>query len=199
MTIDLNTAGTQEREVIPAGTICTLQMTVRPSGVGEDDWLKPDAKGLSEALDCEFTVVDGPHAKRKFWERFMQKGTTQGHDDMVKHYTKILRAIIESVRNIKPTDQNEVAIAARKVESYGDFNNLRFQAQIGVQPPRDSYDAKNFILRVITPERRDWMQITQPANGGVAAAPQATSSGAAALQQAASPPANAIARPQWAG
>jgi hypothetical protein len=198
MTIDLNNAGTQERDVIPAGIICPLQMTIRPSGAGEDGYLKFAANGTSAALDCEFTVVDGPHAKRKFWERFMQKGTTDGQKDMVEHYNKLLRAIIESVRDIKPNDKSETAIAARKVESYADFNNLRFQAQLGVQPPKDGYDAKNFILRVLTPERKDWKKIEQ------IAAPQATATqpatgdaGATTPQQTAAPPANAVTRPMW--
>jgi hypothetical protein len=191
MTIDLNSAKTQEREVIPAGTICTLQMTIRPGGENEDGWLKSSANGASAALDCEFTVVDGPHAKRKLWERFMQRGTTDGQKEMVEHYNKLLRAIIESVHNIKPNDKGEAAIAARKVESYADFNGMRFQAQLGVQPPKDGFDARNFILRVITPEQKNWVkidQLSQPANNG----------GAAPTPAPATPPANAITRPDWA-
>jgi hypothetical protein len=80
---------------------------------------------------------------------------------------------------------------ARQVSSWGDFNNLRFVAKIGVRPPRDGYSAKNTIAEVITPDRQVWKKPEQiptqisPPNSGATQAP-------------ATPPANAIARPQWA-
>jgi len=105
--LDFNTAGIQrDIDVIPARTICTLQMSVRPGG-GSDGWLKPSKDGNSEALDCEFVVVDGPYAKRKLWQLFTLTGNTSGHTTAGDISRKTLRAILESARAIKPDDNNE--------------------------------------------------------------------------------------------
>ena len=50
MTIDLNSAGKQRSfELIPADTIATAQMMIRPGGVGEGGWLKRYAGGAVRA------------------------------------------------------------------------------------------------------------------------------------------------------
>src|SRR6516165_8444135 len=73
---DFNDADTQRNfDVIPHGTIATVRMTVRPGSAGEGGWLRRSKDGGSEALDCEFVVLDGPFAKRKFWTLF----TIAGH------------------------------------------------------------------------------------------------------------------------
>ena len=43
----------------PAGTVATVQLTVRPGGAGEGGWLKRSKDGNSEGLDCEFVLLDG--------------------------------------------------------------------------------------------------------------------------------------------
>jgi hypothetical protein len=189
---DFNNAGEQKSfDVIPPNTVCTLQMTIRAGGAGEGSWLKRSADGASEGLDCEFVVVDGPYAKRKLWQLFTLRGTRPGHADAGEISNRTLRAILESARGIRPDDKSEKAQLARKVSGWQDFDGLRFVARLGVRPPKDNYAAKNTIHEVITPELQAWKQPEQigqdlfgakPANGGVA-----------------SPPANAIARPQWAG
>ncbi|MGO9049403.1 MAG: hypothetical protein ACLP19_27180 [Xanthobacteraceae bacterium] len=187
--LDFNNAGEQRSlDVIPANTICTLQMTVRPGAVGDGGWLTRSSDGASEGLDCEFTVVNGQFAKRKLWQRLTLRGTTPGHETAGEIPRNMLRAILESARGIKPDDKSEAAQTARKAASWGDFNNLRFVARIGVRPPKDGYAAKNTILEVITPERTAWKKPEQVA--------QAASTGAAT--PAATPPAGAVTRPQWA-
>ena len=67
---DFNSAGEQHNfDVIPANTICRLQMIIRPGSAGAGGWLKPSADGASQGLDCEFIVVGGQHDKRKLWQR----------------------------------------------------------------------------------------------------------------------------------
>lgn len=192
---DFNEAGEQRSfDVIPANTVCTLQMTIRPGGVGDGGWLKRSADGGSEGLDCEFVVTDGQYAKRKLWQLFTLKGTTQGHAEAGEISRNTFRAILESARGIRPDDKSEAAQAARKVSCWQDFDSLRFIARLGVRPPRDSYPARNTIFEIVTPERQIWKKPEQierdllgrPASPG-ATAPSST------------PPANAISRPQWAG
>ena len=81
---------------IPDGTVATVQLTIRPGGAGEGGLLKRSQDGGCEMLDCEFVVVDGPHAKRKLWERMIVSGTTDGHAKAAEISRGKLRAILES-------------------------------------------------------------------------------------------------------
>lgn len=188
--LDFNDADKQRSfDVIPANTICILQLTIRRGGAGDDGWLKVAADGNSEGLDCEFVVVDGPHAKRKLWQLFTLRGIEPGHEEAGKISRNTLRAILESARGIKPSENSEAAQNARKVSSWADFDSLRFLARIGVRPPQGNYPAKNVILEVITPDQQNWKQPEQisakPANSGKSTPAPST------------PPAGPIARPQW--
>jgi hypothetical protein len=78
--LNFNEADAQRSfDIIPEGTVATVHMTVRPGRAGEGDWSRRSKDGNSEGLNCEFTVVDGPHAKRKFWSLLTISGTTPGH------------------------------------------------------------------------------------------------------------------------
>jgi len=189
--LDFNTAGEQRSfDVIPARTICILQLTIRRGGAGDDGWLKRSQDGNSEGLDCEFTVTEGQYAKRKLWQLFTLRGTTPGHAEAGEISRNTLRAILESARGIKPNDTSEVAQAARKVSGWADFDQISFMAQLGVKPAQGTYPAKNTILEVITPDRQNWKKPEQIGATSTVAAPAPAST---------APPANAIARPQWAG
>jgi hypothetical protein len=173
----------REIELIPHGTTATVRLTIRAGGAGEDGLLKRSAKGDCEMLDLELTVIDGPYAKRKFWERYILAGVTDGHAKAAEISRGVLRTIIESARGIKPDDLSPQARTARTV-SLRDFDGMCFIAKIGVEKgkPRndgsgENYADKNTLLAVITPDKRDWHQIDQPPpapNGGGAARPSAT-------------------------
>jgi hypothetical protein len=101
MKMDLNNAETQRtREVIPADTVAVIQMNVKPGDTGEGKWLKASKDGTSAGLDIEFTLVDGEHAKRKFWTRLTLQGQTDGHKDARDISMRTLRAILESARGV---------------------------------------------------------------------------------------------------
>jgi hypothetical protein len=186
---DFNNAGEQRSfDVIPADTIVTLQMVIRPGGAGDGGWLKPAANGASEGLDCEFIVIGGPYDRRKLWQWFILRGTTPGHEQAGEFSRNTLRAILESARGIRSDDKSETAQAARKITGWHDFENLRFIAKLDIRPPQDGYKAKNVIAEVITPERQGWhkpeqITVAKPMDSGMPA----------------TPPANAITRPRWAG
>jgi len=181
---DFNDADTQRNfDVIPHGTIATVRMTVRPGSAGEGGWLRRSKDGGSEALDCEFVVLDGPFAKRKFWTLFTIAGTTPGHGEAANISAGKLRAMLESARGIKPDDTSDAAKQARRIGSYGDLNGLSFIARIGVEPPQNGYKAKNRLDHVVTPDEKAWHPVTQE--------PVATPA------KPASSPAK-IERPQWA-
>jgi hypothetical protein len=101
------------------------------------------AKGNSTGLDLELIVVDGEYAKRKMWLRLTLSGSTDGHQTARDISRRTLRAMLESAHGIRPDDQSKEAEQARRINNYGDLNNLRFVASLDVLPARDGYQAKN--------------------------------------------------------
>jgi hypothetical protein len=185
---DFNDAKEQRSfDVIPAGTIATLQMKIRPGGAGEGGCLRRSKAGDSEALDCEFAVVDGDFKGRKFWMRFTLEGRTPGHAAAQEISRTLLRAILESARGITPHDKSDAARKARQTNGWEDFNGIKFIGKIGIEPAQGQYPAKNTLLEAITPNRKEWHQ---PDNAPAPEAAPATQQPAAAT--------NAIARPEWA-
>ena len=172
-------------------------MRIRPGNAGENGLLKRSKDGACEMLDVEFVVVDGPHAKRKFWENMVLAGTTDGHAKASEISRGKLRSILESSRGIKSDDMSAAARTARTVELM-DFDNMIFVAKIGIEKGRakndgsgDSYAGQEFLAAIITPDKKDWHPVEQspPFNGGGSAPPSA-----------APPAGNAppVAKPTWA-
>jgi hypothetical protein len=187
--LDFNTAG-EQRDVIPANTVCVLQLTIRPGGADQDGWFKRYQSG-SQGLDCEYTVVGGDYEKRKVWENLVLMGETDGQMKMAESNRAKLRAMLESAYGIMPDDNSVAAQEARRPKSYADLNGLCFMARLGIEPASGSYPAKNKIDLVITPERKGWhkpeqiksVTNTKPASDGNAAVAPA--------------PTGVIARPKW--
>src|SRR5574344_912917 len=76
MSFDMNDAEPQKSgEIIPDGTFAKVCLTIRKGTVDGESEID---KGLLKAsnspgsdvlmLDCEFTVAEGPHVRRKFWQ-----------------------------------------------------------------------------------------------------------------------------------
>jgi hypothetical protein len=192
---DFNTASPQRSfDVIPPNTIATLQITVRPGNVGDGGWLRRSNDRLSEGLDLELIVVHGEFAKRRVWTLLTLRGTTDGHAEAARISQSKIRAILESARGVRPDDTSEAAVQARRIADYGELNNLRFIARIGVESATSGFKAKNTLEEVITPDRTDWHYVKQVAAHQAAKDSVAPSSEAAKL---ASTPAK-IERPRWA-
>ena len=168
-------------ELIPHNTLASVLMRILPGGVGENGLLKRTAKGDAEALSCEFVVVDGPYAKRKFWDTFLLEGTTPGQQEMVLTNRGRLKNILES----KKGDTSEQALAKYKA-GLKDFDNIVFIARTGVRKGElkndgsgDKWPDKNYLAAAIGPEHKDWHPCEQPPpfNGGGGAAPASAPAG----------------------
>ena len=168
-------------ELIPHNTLASVLMRILPGGVGESGLLKRTAKGDAEALSCEFVVVDGPYAKRKFWDTFLLEGTTPGQQEMVLTNRGRLKNILES----KKGDTSEQALAKYKA-GLKDFDNIVFIARTGVRKGElkndgsgDKWPDKNYLAAAIGPEHKDWHPCEQPPpfNGGGGAAPASAPAG----------------------
>ena len=175
MPYDYNDAPEQRgNELIPADTVATVQMKVRPGNAGEGGLLTRSKDGGCEMLDCELVVIGGPHVKRKLWERYVLNGTTRGHEEAANISRGKLRAILESARGIKPDDMGEEARKARTAE-LSDFDGMCFIARIGIEKgkPRndgtgESYPDRNVVATIITPDKKNWQAVEQaaPAKSG---------------------------------
>jgi hypothetical protein len=186
-------------ELIPDGSFAKVTMTLRPGSI--DGFAEID-RGLLKSsnspgsdvlsLDGEFTVVEGPFAKRKFWQTFTvtggkvdDKGASLGWNIS----KRIFRAMIDSALGLDPDDKSEAAKAKRQLRGLADLNGITFVAKIAVEPNKDPrYPDHNRLDCPVLPAEKEWRAVM---NGETVAArpskPRATS-GAASAQA-----------PAWAG
>jgi hypothetical protein len=193
MAYDFNSASEQRSgDLIPDGTFVPVHLTIRPGNSGEGGWLKRSKAGDSMALDCEFTVTEGPHAKRKFWSLFTMEGTTEGHQKAADISASRIRAILESAYGIRPDDESDAAKSKRRLNSWGDLDGLRFIAKVGIEKGKDGYKDKNSLAEVITPDRKQWAKVEQVAKQ------QGFQQVGAAAQAAQANAAQSVSKPAWA-
>ncbi|WP_264685432.1 MULTISPECIES: hypothetical protein [unclassified Wolbachia] len=153
---DFNTAKLQSN-LIPKGTTVKVKMAIKPGGY--ENWFTKSYTTGSIYLNAEFTVTEGPYAKRKIFQVIgIKSGKAEGEEDIWGESGRsMLRSILESARNIHAHDTSEKAVTARKINSIADFNGLEFTAKVGIEA--DQYGEKNKIATVITPEQSevDWL------------------------------------------
>lgn len=196
---DLNGAetGGGQGDLIPDGTVARAILTIRPGGSGDGGWLKTSSTG-GLMLDTEWTIAEGPFAKRKVWS-YMSLSEKAAPITM-----RSLRAAIEGHHGIRPDDMSEAAQAKRRV-SIDQLNGIEACILIGVEPPQNGYEAKNKIKAVIAPGEGKYVARGQAAPGTLqhAAANVAAFQAPAAPAFAAAPPQAAPApaggaKPAWA-
>jgi len=160
----------QSCELIPDGTFAKVTMTIRPGGV--DGQTEID-KGLLKAsttpgsdvlsLDGEFTVVEGRHARRKFWYNFTvaggkvdEKGASIGWNISKRTF----RAMIDSALGLDPADNSEEAKAKRWLRGLADLDGITFVAKIAVEPNNDPrYRDQNKLDRPVLPNEKEWRAV----------------------------------------
>lgn len=168
MSFDMNDAEPQKTgELIPDGTFAKVTMLIRPGGIdgqGEIDQalLKAPKDPTSDVrmLDCEFTAVEGPHAKRKFWQMFTVQGgkvDENGVSIAWKISKSTFRAMIDSALGLDPQDMSEVAKQKRILRGLADLNGISFVAKIKVEASEDArYGDQNRLDRVVLPAEKEW-------------------------------------------
>jgi hypothetical protein len=156
MPINLNNADEQqdlEYSLIPKDTIVKLNMTIRPGGLGDDNLLtQSKADPNNKYLDCEFVVIEGKYDKWRLWQIFV----VEGSEKACNISKSILRAIVESWKNIHPQDGSESAYKKRVVE-YSDFDKAEFTAKIGIKK-KEGFKDSNYISKIITPDMPEYSQ-----------------------------------------
>lgn len=170
---DLNDAQPQSGpigELIPDGTFARVQMNIRPGGTNgtvpmDAGLLKQSASSDALMLDCEFTVVNGPLARRKFWQMFTvsggkldDKGVSKGWN-ISKSY---LRAMIDSAAGLDPKDMSEAAQKKRVINGLREFDGIQFAARIMIEPNTNpQYADQNKLANVVLPGEPQYLAVMQ--------------------------------------
>jgi len=166
--MDLNDAGSQlERgNLIPAGTFVKLALHIRPGGASAPGLDAMDQGLLTQSkssdvlmLDCEFTVMGGPHNGRKLWSNLTVAGGKLDDKGASKGWNvtkSLLRAIIESATATLPTDMSDAAKAKRVFQGFKQLDGIQFWARLGIEPggARDgggNYPDKSRVDHVVLP------------------------------------------------
>ncbi|MBX9751601.1 MAG: hypothetical protein K5Q68_18580 [Roseococcus sp.] len=188
--------------LLPKGTLAKVRLTIRPGGFDDPSqgWTGGYAtRGSTGAvyLNGEFTVLEGPYAKRKIFTLiglYSPKGP-----EWAGMGRSFLRGMLNSARGISDKDVSPQAQAARRIGGFADLDGLEFVAKIEHGTDAGG-ETKNEIRMAVTPDHRDYAQVmgrqVAPAGYAPPAAP-AIHQGAfpAAAPQ---PTAGADPRPAWA-
>lgn len=202
---DFNDAEQQQSfDLIPKGSLVRVRMTIKPGG--HDDPAQGWTGGYAtESFDtgavylaCEFVVLEGPFAKRKMWSNIglhSRKGPTWGQMGR-----SMIRAILNSARNIHPQDSAAPAAAARRIQGFHELDGVEFLARVDVEKDAKGLD-RNVVKLAIEPDHKDYAALmgSAPRSPSQApASPQPYTAPAAASHQAPPRPAAATDKPAWA-
>lgn len=197
---DYNDAEAQQGafDLIPKGTLVRVRMTIKPGG--HDDPAQGWTGGYAtESFDtgsvylaCEFVVLEGAFAKRKMWSNIglhSKKGPT-----WQAMGRSMIRAILNSARNVHPQDNGPQATAARRIQGFNELDGVEFLARVDVEKDAKGED-RNVVKLAVEPDHKDYA-------GLMGAGPRASSAGATQVPVASSAPAPqrpaAAGKPAWA-
>ena len=200
---------------IPDGSFAPVTMRIRKGGHdGQGDFdrglLKPTKTPGSDVLmlDCEFTVVAGPLARRKFWQTFtVVGGKVDEHGVSIawKISKGTFRAMIDSACGLDPQDMSEAVRAKLVLRGLADLDGITFAAKIKVEPASDPrYSDSNRLDRVVLPNEPDYRRIMAgeamaaiPSQPRAPRAAPATGAGTAAAWAAPAAAPAATPTPSW--
>ena len=160
---DLNDAQPQMAPVgdlIPDGTFAKVKMTIRPGGTNgstpiDAGLLKASQSSDAKLLDCEFTVVAGPYARRKFWQNFTVAGGKLDEKGQSKGWNiskATFRAMVDSALGLDPRDESAAAKAKRVFQGLKQLDGIVVAARIMVEPASDpQYRDANKLANVVLP------------------------------------------------
>lgn len=198
---DFNDAEQQQGfDLIPKGSVVKVRMSIKPGG--HDDPAQGWSGGYAtESFDtgsvylaCEFVVLEGPFAKRKLWSNIgllSRKGPTWGQMGR-----SLIRAILNSARNVHPQDNSPQAAAARRIQGFHELDGIEFLARVDVEKDSKGED-RNVVKLAIEPDHKDYATLMgtlpKPTPSGHSGSPAQAAPAYAAPQR---PP--VAGKPAWA-
>lgn len=186
----------QVTNLIPKGTLAKVRLSIRPGGYDDPSqgWTGGYAtRGSTGAvyLNGEFTVVEGPYARRKVFTLiglYSPKGP-----EWANMGRGLIRGMLNSARGISDKDTSPQAQAARRISSFADLDGIEFVARVDIGTDTNG-EEKNEIRSAVTPDHRDYAAL-MGVPAASAPAPQPPQQPQAAAPAATRP---AGVRPSWA-
>lgn len=198
---DFNSAAEQTSyDLIPKGTLARVRMTIKPGGYDDatQGWTggfaTRNASTGSVYLNCEFVVLEGPHARRKMWSLIgLHSAKSEEWANMGRTFIK---AILNSARNVHPGDSSPAAQNARRISGFADLEGIEFLGKVDWEKDQSGQD-KSVIKAAVTPDHKDYaVAMGAPRSAAATTAsstPNATHAHAQATSRAPVP-----GRPSWA-
>lgn len=167
---DFNDAQQQmlpQGDLIPDGVFSRVKLNVRPGGTNgavpmDAKLLKSSDRSDALMLNCELTLLDGPYARRKFWQNFTVAGGRRDDkgDSIGWNIAKSsFRAMIDSATGLDPKDESQSARDKRKLEGLRQLDGIVFAARIMIEPKNDDYAASNRIANVVVPGDPEYAKV----------------------------------------
>lgn len=147
--------------IIPKGTLAKVRLTLRPGGFDDpaQGWTGGYAKRGSTGavfLDAEFTILEGPYAKRKIWS--MIGLYSPNGPNWANMGRSLIRGILNSARGISDKDNSPEAQTRRRISGFAELDGLEFVARIDVGTDSNG-EEKNEIRAALAPNHRDYAQV----------------------------------------
>lgn len=191
----------QNPNLIPKGTVARVRLTIRPGGFDDpaQGWTGGYATHANSGavyLNGEFTVLEGPFARRKIFTLiglYSPKGP-----DWSNMGRSLIRGMLNSARGISDKDNSPQAQAARRISGFADLDGIEFLARIDIGSDTNGED-KNEIRSAVTPDHRDYAAaMGKAAPAGMPASYPPPQSYPPPASQTPAPAPSAANRPSWA-
>ena len=157
---DFNSASEQTSfDLIPKGTLVRVRMTIKPGGFDDasQGWTGGYATRSSSTgsvyLNCEFVVTDGEFARRKMWS-LIGLHSPKG-PEWANMGRTMVKAILNSARNVQPGDNSQAAQNARRISGFADLDGIEFLGKVDWDKDQNGQD-KAVIKAAVTPDHKDY-------------------------------------------
>lgn len=150
---DADTNAQGGSELIPDGTLAWAIVTIRPHNFDHGLCLVPSKTSNGKYLDVELTILEGPYARRKVWDKI----GLEGSEKWVARGMSSVRHILEVGREITNyTSANPAYRLGQQSGSNGEMvfmelNELRCAVKIGIEKGKDGYQDKNVVRAYLSP------------------------------------------------
>lgn len=183
--------------LIPKGTLARVRLTIRPGGYDDpaQGWTGGYATRGSTGsvyLSGEFTVLEGPYARRKIFS-LIGLSSPKG-PDWANMGRSLIRGMLNSARGISDRDTSAEAQAARRIRGFADLDGLEFVARIDVGSDTNG-EEKNEIRGAVTPDHKEYASLM---GAGLLPMPPSPARPLSPAQPATAAPRPVGGRPSWA-
>lgn len=201
-------------ELIPDGTLAWALVKVRPHNLDHGLVLVPSKSSESKYLDLELTILEGPYARRKIWDKI----GIEGSEKWVMMGRQRIRHIIQVGTEMSafPASHPNYLLGTRSQTSgemvFMELDELRCAIKVGIEKGKDGYGDKNTVRQYLSPNpaadsHKAFLKLVagqtqgepQQQKAATAASKPAWAAGGTVGGSAPSAPAAPAGRPSWAG